>query len=56
MSLLMLAKNGIHTIIIFQDDGKLNEINEDKQNQEDDSAGVRRYILEGEARERSIYL
>ena len=36
----------------IKDDGKLNEINEDKQNQEDDSAGVRRYILEGEARER----
>ena len=36
----------------IKDDGKLNEINEDKQNQEDDSAGVRCYILEGEARER----
>lgn len=36
----------------IKDDGKLNEINEDKQNQEDDSSGVRRYILEGEARER----
>lgn len=36
----------------IKDDGKLNEINEDKQNQEDDSADVRRYILEGEARER----
>lgn len=36
----------------IKDNGKLNEINEDKQNQEDDSAGVRCYILEGEARER----
>lgn len=36
----------------IKDDGKLNEINEDKQNQEDDSEGARRYILEGEARER----
>lgn len=36
----------------IKDDGKLNEINEDKQNQEDDSADVRHYILEGEARER----
>lgn len=36
----------------IKDDGKLNEINEDKQNQEDDLAGVRHYILEGEARER----
>lgn len=36
----------------IKDDGKLNEINEDKQNQEGDSEGTRCYILEGEARER----
>ena len=36
----------------IKDDGKLNEINEDKQNQDEDLGGPRSYILEGEARER----
>lgn len=36
----------------IKDNGKLNEINEDKQNQCDDIGEVRSYILEGEARER----
>lgn len=35
----------------IQDDGKLNEINDDKQNL-DDIGGSRSYILEGDARER----
>lgn len=36
----------------IKDDGKLNEINEDKQNQDEELGGPRSYILEGEARER----
>lgn len=36
----------------IKDDGKLNEINEDKQNQDDELGGPRSFILEGEARER----
>ena len=36
----------------IKDDGKLNEINEDKQNQDEELGGARSYILEGEARER----
>ncbi len=36
----------------IKDDGKLNEINEDKQNQDDELSGPRSFILEGEARER----
>ena len=36
----------------IKDDGSLNEINSDKQNQEADFAGEKAYILEGEARER----
>lgn len=36
----------------IQDNGKLNEINEDKQNQNDDMSESRSYILEGDARER----
>ena len=36
----------------IKDDGKLNEINEDKQNQDDSIGTPRSFILEGEARER----
>ena len=36
----------------IKDNGKLNEINEDKQNQCDDIGEAGSYILEGEARER----
>ena len=37
---------------LIKDNGKLNEINEDKQNQCDDIGEAGSYILEGEARER----
>lgn len=36
----------------IQDNGKLNEINNDKQNQDDILGGPRAFILEGEAREK----
>ena len=36
----------------IQDNGKLNEINNDKQNQDDILGGPRTFILEGEAREK----
>ena len=36
----------------LKDDGKLNEINEDKQHQDDSLGASRSFILEGEARER----
>lgn len=36
----------------IKDDGTLNEINDDKQNQDEQIEGTRNYILEGEARER----
>lgn len=36
----------------IKDNGKLNEINDDKQNQEDSLGTAKRFILEGEARER----
>lgn len=36
----------------IKDDGKLNEINNDKQNQDNDLISEKHYILEGEARDR----
>lgn len=36
----------------IQDNGKLNEINEDKQNQDESPDAEKHYLLEGEARER----
>ena len=35
----------------IKDDGKLNEINDDKQNQDDDLGTTKSFILEGKARE-----
>lgn len=36
----------------IKDNGKLNEINSDKQNQDEDLVGERKFILEGDAREK----